>query len=256
MLALENCWDDMTRTFFARNQVLALSMANYTTSTSQKTEFWVDGRTPGSSVSTLFQLGLGFFPASSFQLIGSEISFFYFLIPPPGSITNEPMEKPALTHQVIPHPALNPSTSNSSSSPSAYDLYGPKPKSVLNNPTLDAISVRKGWSNVSLFLPYICLCFEPEGYGLPPMNPILCDDVDTRFLLEASGNYYLYNHVSDTLYQINCPTELSSIVPALGDWKGIKITEMEHIVSQLEPMRLPALFGQGHCFIDRNYPNA
>lgn len=98
---------------------------------------------------------------------------------PPGSIQNDPMNKPALTKMANSHRAVNASNSNNPSSPSGYDLYGPKPQSALNNPTLDVISVPKGWSNASLFLPYICLCFEPEGYGLPPMNPILCDDVDT-----------------------------------------------------------------------------
>lgn len=164
-------------------------------------------------------------PASSIPDLSISKRVFITSNLPPGSIKNERIDKLALTNGGIPHRAVNASNFNDPGSPSGYDLYGRKP---LNNPTVDAISVPKGWSNTRLVLPYICQCFEPEEYGLPSLNPILCDDVDTRFLLEASGIYYLYNQVSDTLYRFDRPTELSSIVSALGgDWKNIKITEME-----------------------------
>lgn len=145
---------------------------------------------------------------------------------PPDSIQNEPMSKKDPFLHAIFH-RLKALDSNDPFSPSLYDLFGHKPISAPSNTSIDGVSVPEGWTNASLFLPYICMCFEPEGYGLPPMNPILCDYADTRFLLEVSGDYYLYNHVSDTLYRIDRPTKLSSIVSALGDWKGIKTTEME-----------------------------
>lgn len=136
-------------------------------------------------------------PASSIPNLSISNQAFINGNSPPWSIRNEPM-------------ALN------------------KSKSALNNPTVDAIAVPKGWSNTRLVLPYVCHYFEPEEYGLPPLNPILGDDADSRFLLEAGGNYYLYNPVSDILHRFDQPTELSSILSALdGDWKNIKITEME-----------------------------
>lgn len=89
------------------------------------------------------------------------------------------------------------------------------------------MSIPDGWSNASPFLPSVCLSFDPKEYGLPPMKAILCDDMDTRYLLEASGIYYMYNDVSNTLWQIDRPTGLANIVSALGDWKEITMTELE-----------------------------
>lgn len=146
---------------------------------------------------------------------------------------NGSMDKPALS---IRNPKPNPKPASAIPNPIDFSICGTNPKSALYNFPVDAISIPEGWSNTRLLLPYIYLCIEPEEYGLPPLTPILCDDVDTRYLLEASGNYYLYNHVSDTLYRFDRPTELSRIIPALGgDWKNIKITEMELLWTSSEP---------------------
>lgn len=122
----------------------------------------------------------------------------------------------------------NPKPASAIPSPCVMSTCGTKPKSALYNLNADAISIPEGSSNTRRLLPYIYVCIDHEEYGLPALTPILSDNVDTRYLLEASGNYYLYNQISDTLYRFDWPTELSKIVPALGgDWKNIEITEME-----------------------------
>lgn len=72
------------------------------------------------------------------------------------------------------------------------------------------------------------------------LNLILYDNVHTRYRFETSGQYYIYNQVSDTLYWFAQSTELSSIIPALeNDWKNIKLTEIELLWANSEFIRLP-----------------
>lgn len=108
--------------------------------------------------------------------------------------------------------------------------FGPREvehKLTANNPTLDAMFIPKSWSNTHPCLQSVCSSFDPEEYGLPPMKAIICDDMNTRHLLDGSAIYYIYNEVSDTLWQIDRPTGLASILSALSDWKEITLTELE-----------------------------
>lgn len=192
---------------------------------------------------------------------------------PSGSIQNGLMHKPASNNGVIPYQAMDASNSNNhicpycfgpqglrhKLTPSTPNLWSKKafirsyrrpdcsrPHIPLNNPTLDSVSIPKGWYNASPFLPYVCLSFDPEEYGLPPMKAILCDDMEMRYLLEASGIYYMYNDVSNTLWQIHRPTGLPNIVFALGYWKKIAMTEMDLLWANYGADEASDLLGNSH----------
>ncbi len=142
-------------------------------------------------------------------------------------VQNRLMNKPASNNSAILHLATYASNSDNPVSRSGFGPQEVEHKLTPNNSTLDAMSMPKGWSNARPFLQSVCSCFDPQVYGLPPMKAILCDNMDTRYLLEASGSYYMYNEVSDTLWQIDRPTKLVNIVSALSDWKNITMTELE-----------------------------
>lgn len=108
-----------------------------------------------------------------------------------GYVQNGLMNKPASNNSAIPHLAMYASNSDNPVSRSGFGPQEVEHKLTPNNPTLDAMSIPKGWSNASPFLSSVCTCFDPKEYGLPPMKAILCDDMDTRYLLEASGTYYI-----------------------------------------------------------------